>query len=425
MQKKILFISFLSALCACNNDDNAFKTVNYPDATEATDPKIINDINGVKVYNGGYGSALVRDPQDHSVFYMLTDRGPNIDGTVKDSKIFSNPDFTPQIGKFQLKDGKLVQIGTILLKNAAGKNLTGLPNPIGAGGTGETAYDTKGNILNTDVDGLDSEGMAIAPDGTFWISDEYGPHLIHFDKNGNTIEKINPFNTARKIPKVFAKRRPNRGMEGLCITPDGKTLVGIMQFPLYNPTSADMKGSLIIRIITFDIASGKTQQFVYLMENKDLQAVSEIAAVDNTTFLVLERDGEYATAANRSSVFKRVYKIELDGATDVSDPDNGEKGKLYNGLALEQLIDVKGLQQNNIIPVKKTLVLDLMADLNDLYPHDKAEGLFVIDNNTIAISNDDDFGVTGSGKYQQKILPFNNTVDKNTIRFIKLKKPLK
>ena len=130
-------------------------------------------------------------------------------------------------------------------------------------------------------------------------------------------------------------------MEGLCITPDGKTLVGIMQFPLYNPSSADMKSSLIIRIITFDIASGKTQQFVYLMENKDLQTVSEIAAIDNNTFLVLERDGEYATSANKGSVFKKVYKIELDGATDVSDPNNGENGKLYNGKPLEQLINLK------------------------------------------------------------------------------------
>ena len=52
---------------------------------------------------------------------------------------------------------------------------------------------------------LDSEGLAIAPDGTFWVSDEYGPHIIHFDKNGNTIEKINPFNTSRKIPKVLLK----------------------------------------------------------------------------------------------------------------------------------------------------------------------------------------------------------------------------
>ena len=78
--------------------------------------------------------------------------------------------------------------------------------------------------------------------------------------------------------------------------------------PLYNPSSTDMKGSLIIRIMTFDIATGKTQQFVYLMENKDLQAVSEIAAVDNNTFLVLERDGEYGTSANKGSVFKRYTK---------------------------------------------------------------------------------------------------------------------
>ena len=79
----------LAALYACNNDDNPFKSVSYPDMAEASEPKIINDINGVKVYNGGYGSSLVQDPQDKSVFYMLTDRGPNIDGPVKDSKVFS------------------------------------------------------------------------------------------------------------------------------------------------------------------------------------------------------------------------------------------------------------------------------------------------------------------------------------------------
>lgn len=82
-----------------------------------------------------------------------------------------------------------------------------------------------------------------------------------------------------------------------------------MQFPLYNPSSTDMKGSLIIRIITFDIASGKTQQFVYLIENKDLQAVSEIAAIDNNSFLVLERDGEYATSANKGSVLRRYTRL--------------------------------------------------------------------------------------------------------------------
>lgn len=39
------------------------------------------------------------------------------------------------------------------------------------------------------------------------------------------------------------------------------------------------------------------------------------------------------------------------------DPNNGENGKLYNGKPLEQLINLSGLQQNNIVPVKKTLVL--------------------------------------------------------------------
>ena len=34
----------------------------------------------VPVLNGGYGSALARDPADAAAFYLLTDRGPNVDG---------------------------------------------------------------------------------------------------------------------------------------------------------------------------------------------------------------------------------------------------------------------------------------------------------------------------------------------------------
>ena len=66
-----------------------------------------------------------------------------------------------------------------------------------------------------------------------------------------------------------------------------------------------------------------------------------------------------------------------------------------------------------------------MIDINPVYPHDKAEGLAIINSKLIAVSNDDDFGITGSnGVYQQKILPATNTVDRNSIYFIKLAKPL-
>ena len=400
----------------------------YPSMAEAVDPKILATVNGVNLYNGGYGSSMAQDPTDRSVFYLMTDRGPNVTGVPANSIVLATPDFHPQIGKFRLKGTQLILESVLILKNSKGVALNGLPNPANAGATGETAYDLNGNVLPASDDGLDSEGFTLAPDGSFWVSDEYGPHIVHFDHNGKTIERINPFGTGtggRKLPLVFARRRPNRGMEGLTMTTDGKTLVGIMQFPLYNPSSAAITGSLAIRILTFDIASGKSKQYVYLMENAGLQAVSEITAIDTKHFLVLERGGDFPTEANRSSIIKRVYKIDISGATDISDPANGAAGKLFGGKTVEELKDAATLAANGITPVTKTLVSDLMKDINPVYPHDKAEGLTIINSKLIAVSNDDDFGITGSnGIYQQKILPANNAIDRNSIYFIKLAQPL-
>ncbi|GAB2597790.1 esterase-like activity of phytase family protein [Spirosoma areae] len=423
-------IAFLTTAC---DDHRLESTPGFPAVVDATNPgtflpTVLGDVNGVKVYNGGFGSAIALDPNDPGAFFMLTDRGPNIDGTVANSKVFAKPDFTPQIGKFRVKNGLMTLEKIIELKNSAGGKLNGLPNPANQGGTGELALDVAGNNIGTSVDGLDSEGLAVASDGTFWVSDEYGPHLVHFDANGKTIERINPFGSGtggRKIPLVFATRRANRGMEGLTITPDGKTLVGLMQFPLYNPSSAAVSGSLITRILTFDIATGVTKQFVYLIERANLQANSEITAITNTTFLVLERDGEYGTDANKNTLFKRVYKIDLTGATDISDPANGANGKLYSGKTVEELKTAAALQSNGIVPVSKTLAFDLAAEISPVYPHDKAEGIALINPTLLAISNDDDFGVTGVGTYGAKLLPASSTIDKNRVYFVTLKAPVR
>lgn len=423
------FISTAAAVAILNGcTDHGLPNETYPDKAEAQNPTVVTQVGNVKVYNGGFGSAVVQDPNDHMAFYLLTDRGSNIDGTVTDSKVFADPGFAPQIGKFRLIGDQLVLEKTIELKNESGAKLNGLPNPPGFGYTGELALDVNNNTLPNSIDGLDSEGLALAKDGTFWVSDEYGPHIVHFDANGKTIERINPFGNGtggRRIPLVFAKRRPNRGMEGLTITPDGKTLVGIMQFPLYNPSASDVSGSLVTRILSFDITTGLSKEYVYLIDRANLQANSEIVAIDNTTFLVLERDGEYATNANRATVIKKVYKIDLGNATDISDPANGVNGKLYGGLTVEQLKTAANLAANGIKPVTKTLVADLMTDIPTLYPHDKAEGIAIINSTTIAISNDDDFGVVGAGGvYAQKLLPATGAVDRNTIYFVKLKQPL-
>ncbi|MFD2144257.1 esterase-like activity of phytase family protein [Mucilaginibacter antarcticus] len=300
-----------------------------------------------------------------------------------------------------------------------------MPNPVGSGATGEVPYDLNGNLIQPSADGIDSEGLVLASDGSFWISDEYGPHIVHVDATGKTIERINPFGTGtggRTIPLVFAKRRANRGMEGLTITPDGKTLVGLMQSPMYNPAKTNVANSLVLRILTFDIATGVTKQYAYLMDNITLTGCSEILAVNATTFLTIERDGLFGGNATNPATFKKVFKFSLNGATDVSDPINGANGKLFGGKTVEELNDRAGLTAAGITPVEKILVLDLLKDLTSVYPHDKAEGIALLPNNILAISNDDDFGVVdnGASAFSAKTLS-TGKVDNNRIYFVKLK----
>ncbi|HMG08988.1 MAG TPA: hypothetical protein VK609_10790, partial [Mucilaginibacter sp.] len=122
--KKILFpiLAFtIAAATGCKKDhpDQTTKII-YPDMAEVTDPPVLfTTATGVKVYNGGFGSAVAADPNDPAVFYMLTDRGSNVAGQAANSIIIGKPDFDPQIGKFRLKDGKLVLEQVIDLKNAS------------------------------------------------------------------------------------------------------------------------------------------------------------------------------------------------------------------------------------------------------------------------------------------------------------------
>src|SRR5262249_59924446 len=45
---------------------------------------VLNKINGVSVFNGGFGSAIDKPEGGSNDFYSLTDRGPNVSGTGND-----------------------------------------------------------------------------------------------------------------------------------------------------------------------------------------------------------------------------------------------------------------------------------------------------------------------------------------------------
>jgi hypothetical protein len=380
---------------------------------------VLAKIGPVVVFNGGFGSALDGSPTHPNELFSLTDRGPNVGGTGND-KLFVVPSFHPQVGRFRLEGDRLVREEVIVLKDENGTPLTGLP-PAAGGNTGEIPKTLDGTPLPNDPNGIDSEGLRMMSDGTFWISDEYGPFLVHFDRHGRTIERDSPFGGPHPLPQVLARRVPNKGMEGLAAIDDGRVLVGIVQNPLGNPTAAAAKNSRALRILVLDTRTGATKQFVYLLDDAKF-GVSEIEAISPTQFLIDERDGKFLGDPTGASVQKKIYLVDISGATDISDPTNSADGLKIGGQTIEQM-SVGDLASNNIVPTSKQLLVDMLAFG---YTHDKAEGMALIDGGrTIAVSNDDDFGVTddGNGHLLQKLLP-SGLVDHNEVWFFRLSRSL-
>jgi hypothetical protein len=367
-------------------------------------------IGGVPLTGGAYGSALTPVPGVPGEFYGLTDRGPNV-GAPDGSKVEPLPAFDPAIGRFRLRDGKAVLEQRIPLRAADGSPYNGQVST--TAGTGERIVDLNGKPLPASPNGYDSEGLVAQRDGTFWVSDEYGPFITHFRADGRAIERLSPFDGS--LPKELKYRVPNKGMEGLALTPDGQTLVGIMQSALQQPDLTKKPGNVTtLRIVTVDLKTHATHEYLYLLDNPDDTgtAVSEITALSSTKFLVDERDGKVEPAA-----YKKLFEIDLSGATDVG-PGEKVKGAPYDaakgGLLVgegQQSIDayvgkdttdqaVQDLAKVGVQAVSKKLYLDLGALVTNLDPaggffgHDKVEGVATTDGGrTLVISNDNDFGI--------------------------------
>ncbi|MGP5273026.1 esterase-like activity of phytase family protein [Psychrobacter faecalis] len=406
----------------------------------------------LEIRGGGYGSDAAAHPTNAKQFYALTDRGPNadFDGIAGKGKQFLVPNYTPSIGLFELRaDSKIIKVKEIILKDKNGNPISGLPNPKAFGGTNEVPYDVHGqpmtvnpqlpfdavsNPIKTDINGLDPEGLAALQDGSFWVSDEYGPHLVHYDGKGVEIERINAFaNDERNnvmvegkpilLPTEFTKRRANRGMEALTITPDQTTLVGIIESSMDNPDKSGRLSSLV-RMVTINLVSGQIAQYLYRLDNA-AHVTSGIVALNDHEFYLIEHDRKFPL--QDKSAQKLIYKIDIAHATDIetiandkSIKQNDRLGLTVNGQTLEQLIaedeeNWQTLENTNITPVKKTLVVDVLASLE--YPHDKLEGLWLRQDGSLGLLNDDDFAMTDTdiinpkSSVEQKYLDKQKTIE--------------
>ena len=116
----------------------------------------------------------------------------------------------------------------------------------------------------------------------------------------------------------------------------------------------------------------------------------------------------------------------MKDATDITgeNPESKE-GLLINGKTLEQCT-TEEIEAAGIKPVKKEFLVDLVEYLPNKYPHDKLEGLWVLDSNTIAVANDNDFAINvENNQLVQKKLPGTGRIDNDVIYVIKLPRSLR
>src|SRR6185295_11277204 len=99
------------------------------------------------------------------------------------------------------------------------------------------------------------------PWGNFWVCEEYKPSVAMFGPNGKVQMRLVPAGTLTGseqvptydvLPGVLAKRRNNRGLEGIAASSDG-ILYAIMQRPLNNPNRAAADANGNCRIVAVDL----------------------------------------------------------------------------------------------------------------------------------------------------------------------------
>lgn len=359
-------------------------------------PGSVGNDRGVKL--GGIGSDIFPAGRPGE-FWTVTDRGPNgqikVDGSKR--RTFPVPGFDPALVKIKVAGDRISVLDSRPITTHSGKAVTGLPNQRGRDEAPYT-YDAS-QPLSYDPNGLDTEGVVRAADGSFWLADEYGPSLVHVSASGRVLARHVPkglrltgadYPVVESLPGLLLKRKVNRGFEGLALLPDGD-LVAAVQSPLSNPDTAAGESSRTARLLRFSPAKGAvTAEYAYRFDpvgevdpgeddTSELK-ISSVVAVGRNRLLVEERTDKAA----------RLQRVELDARRDIL-------GSRWDDPATSPSLEQSG-DRAPVLP--KRLVVDLHAVKG---VPEKIEGVAVSGRRTLTLINDNDFGMTdGPGAFDDQ-----------------------
>ena len=260
----------------------------------------------------GFFSDIYYDA-NRNEWWGLSDRGPgggtlSYETRVQRFTIDVNPN-TGAISNFQIAQTVLFHNGSQPFNGQA----PGVPSFLG------TSFDPEGLIVNP-------------VNGHLLVSDEYGPSVYEFDRSGQLVRAYNqPANLVPRTgaatdynalpPTLTSGREPNRGYEGLAISPDGKTAYAVLQNGAIQDGWANGNRGEYTRIVKYDTATGAVLgQYAYKLESSGQgRGISALVALGNDKFMILERNNRgVGVGATLAGADKNVFYVDFAGATDVS-----------------------------------------------------------------------------------------------------------
>lgn len=215
---------------------------------------------------------------------------------------------------------------------------------------------------------LDVEGVAVAPEGGFWLASE--GRTNSGSSRPNALVKVSPTGVVEAEvalpPALLAAGLTSSGFEGVAVT--GADATEFVYAVIQRGWASDAAG--LVKIGRFEVATGEWTFVSYPLDATPAGispwvGLSEIALLPDGTFAIVERDNQLGAQAS----IKRVYGVDLAVA------------------------DFQPFVQGDDLPiVPKSLLTDVLGALeaNSVYTPDKLEGLAVAADGQVYLVTDND-----------------------------------